>query len=451
VTQTPASLPLRTEAEYGTYARTSFPGSEARLQARRARRLRRARSGVARVASRAFRRVRATVTPAGWLLLATVGLAAFVGVPLGWMELAAAGVFAAALLLLSTTFLVGADAHEVDLELSDSRVVAGTEVRGHIVVRNTGRRLTLPGRIDIPVGAGLVDFHVPLLRAGQEYRESVIVPAYRRGVIDVGPVTTVKGDPLRILKREVRWPDVRTLYVHPVTTPIPSTSAGMLRDLEGNPSKIVVSSDISFHAIREYARGDSQRQIHWKSTAKTGTLMVRQYDESRRSRITAVLSLAASDYATEEEFEMAVSAAGSLGVRAIRDGRDVGLTVGAEVGESHSPESLISSLNVVSARTLLDDLAKVSASDAMTSLEEVCAITSATIASTSIAFVVCGSHVGLKRLQSAAMRFPLDVSTVAVVCNQEAPPAVKHFSNLTVMSIAVLEDLRQLMARGATA
>ena len=46
---------------------------------------------------------------------------------------------------------------------------------------------------------------------------------------------------------------------------------------------------MSFHAIREYAPGDSRRQIHWKSTAKTGQLMVRQYEESRRSRMAVVL------------------------------------------------------------------------------------------------------------------------------------------------------------------
>ena len=44
-------------------------------------------------------------------------------------------------------------------------------------------------------------------------------------------------------------------------------------------------------ALREYQPGDDLRHVHWKSTAKTGRLMVRQYEESRRSRMAVVLGL----------------------------------------------------------------------------------------------------------------------------------------------------------------
>ena len=69
--------------------------------------------------------------------------------------------------------------------------------------------------------------------------------------------------------------------------------------------------------------GDERRYIHWKSTAKTGTYMVRQFEETRRSHLVIALSLANADYANDEEFELAVSVAGSLGVRAIQDARTV--------------------------------------------------------------------------------------------------------------------------------
>ena len=63
-------------------------------------------------------------------------------------------------------FLFGARSYDVDLVLAHERVVAGDGVTGEIVVRNDGRRVALPGRLDIPVGAGLVEFGVPLLRPG---------------------------------------------------------------------------------------------------------------------------------------------------------------------------------------------------------------------------------------------------------------------------------------------
>ncbi len=51
--------------------------------------------------------------------------------------------------------------------------------------------------------------------------------------------------------------------------------------------------------------------------------MVRQYEESRRSRMAVVLAVAEAEYADADEFELAVGCAASLGLRAVRDARDV--------------------------------------------------------------------------------------------------------------------------------
>ena len=98
----------------------------------------------------------------------------------------------------------------------------------------------------------------------------------------------------------------------------------MLRDLEGQATRVVSNSDLSFHALRDYQPGDDRRHIHWKTTAKTGTLMVRQFEDTRRTHTAVALATEPDDYATEEEFELAVAAAASIGVQALRDER--GLT-----------------------------------------------------------------------------------------------------------------------------
>ena len=223
------------------------------------------------------------------------------------------------------------------------------------MVRNDGRRVALPGRLDIPVGAGLVEFGVPLLRPGHTVAQPLEIPALRRGIVTVGPATTVRSDPIGLLRREHAFEDVHELYVHPRTTSLPSTSAGLIRDLEGNPTRRLVDADMSFHAIREYAPGDSRRQIHWKSTAKTGQLMVRQYEESRRSRMAVVLAVAAAEYADADEFELAVSCAASLGLRAVRDARDVDIVTGAEIPRVvRGRLRAIRHIPAASRRTLLD-------------------------------------------------------------------------------------------------
>jgi hypothetical protein len=388
-----------------------------------------------------------TVTAAGWLTILVAALLP-VGLAVGWLELIAASAVAIVLLVLSIPFLFGAHSYDVDLSLDHDRVVAGTEVGGSVTITNTSKRIALPGRLDIPTGGGLTDVHVPLLRSGHSYVERVFISAARRGVIRVGPVTSVRTDPLGLLKREVAWVDVNELYVHPVTVPIPSTSAGFIKDLEGNPSAEVVDSDISFHAIREYQLGDARRNIHWKSTAKTGQLMVRQYEETRRSRLAIILSLDEAEYASPDEFELAVSIAGSLGARALRDSRDLALVVSEQIPEFiRKVVRSVRMLRVRTSRLLLDDLSAVEADPNVMQVEQVCSLATQVISDMSIAFALCGSNITPRRLQSLALKFPANVSVVAVVCDLQGTPGFRDLSGLTVMTVAILDDFKGLMAR----
>jgi len=399
--------------------------------------------------SAAVRWVLETVTPAGWVVIAVIALFP-IGLVFGWAEFIVAGSIGMVLMLLALPFLLGGRAYSVTFSMPVDRVVAGGEVTGTLRVTNVSSRLELPGRIDVPIGQGLTDVHVPLMRAGAVHEELVTVPAFQRGVIDVGPVTTVRTDPLGVLKREVAWADIHRLYVHPVTVPIPSTSAGFVRDLEGNPASDIVDSDMSFHAIREYASGDGQRNIHWKSTAKTGKLMVRQFEESRRSRLAVALSLRADEYATPDEFEMAVSAVGSLGIRAIRDGRDVAVFTSDDIPEfTRGSIRSIRTLNVVSTRTLLDDLSAISFSQRAMPIEDVCLFASQVIPDISIAFVICGSTMTASRIHSLALKFPPSVSIVAVLCDPTTEPRFRRLAGTGVLNIAVLDDFRSLLARKA--
>lgn len=407
------------------------------------RRLRRAASATARW-------VAETVTVAGWLMVVTAVVGLTAGLGWGIVELAAAGVAAVMLLALSVPFLFSARAYDVNLRLEHDRVVAGSPVEGTLVVTNIGSAPALPGRIDVPVGDGIVDVHVPLLRHGHEHTEQVVVPTHRRGVITVGPARTVRGDPLGILKREGSWDDVHTLYIHPVTTALRTTTTGFVRDLEGSASRSIVDADFSFHAIRPYAPGDSQRQIHWKSTAKTGTLMVRQYEETRRSRMVIALALGDDEHASDEEFELAVSAVASLGIRGIRDGRDVDVVVGGDVPEfARRRVRTIRELTTITARTLLDDLAGVERSEDVSPLRDAASLSAESHPDVSVAFLVCGSTLTPTQLQSAALAFPADVGVVAVVCSPEAEPGFRRLGSMSVLSIGLLDDLRQLLARAA--
>jgi uncharacterized protein (DUF58 family) len=405
----------------------------------------------ARLAS-AWATLASVVTPAGWLvgLWAVLGLA--VGLVLGWGEFLIGAAVALVLVVLATPFLLGKEAYEVEFSLEHDAVVAGHTAHGEIVVRSPKARLALPGRIDIPVGDGLVDFHVPLLRRGHQHTERIVIPARRRGVVDVGPATTTRSDPLNLLHREFHWADVKTLYIHPVTIALPSTSRGFIRDLEGIATRTVTTEDISFHAVREYANGDAQRHIHWKSTAKVGRLMVRQFDETRRSTICLVLDLDESSYASPEEFEIAVSVIGSLGVRALRDGRDVRAVVSGDVPQfAKASVRALRELRVSTPRGLLDDLSGVESGSAVADLPAITRMVAEAHVDTSLVFLATGSAAPLSRLQSAGLAFGPEIAVAAVVCDPAAEPSLHALGHSRVLTVGLLDDLRQLLAKGARA
>ena len=99
--------------------------------------------------------------------------------------------------------------------------------------------------------------------------------------------------------------------MHPrwaLAAPLPS---GFAKDLEGPTSDASPAGDVAFHALRPYQLGDDRRHIHWMSTARTGTLMVRHYVDNRRPTLGVLLDDSIAPY-DDAMFEVAVEIATSL-------------------------------------------------------------------------------------------------------------------------------------------
>jgi uncharacterized protein (DUF58 family) len=87
-------------------------------------------------------------------------------------------------------------------------------------------------------------------------------------------------------------------------------------------------------ATREYRRGDDLRRVHWRSTARTGELMVRREEQPWESRATVVLDTRAHAHRGEgptASFEWAVSAAASIAVHLRQAGYKLRLVTGTGV------------------------------------------------------------------------------------------------------------------------
>lgn len=399
------------------------------------------------------------VTPLGWGVVAASAAALAVGYGWGWGELVVVGWGLAILVALASAYLAGRGAGSIDLSLPVDRVAVGEAAEARLVARNPGRRRFAAARIELPVGDRVVSLTLPPLAHDAVFDERVAVPTRRRGVVEVGPVRTVRADPIGLMRREIEWSGVRLLHVHPRTIAVSPLSTGYLRDLEGTPTRDLSSSDIAFHALREYQPGDDRRFIHWRSSAKTGTFMVRQFEETRRSRMMVLLDLAADAYESPEDFELAVSAAASLGARAIRDARGISFVVPGRArpagrrpdGAAETrPGAGVRELPTASRDRLLDALCLVEVDPRATGLADAVRSAAESVTGVSLVFLVTGAARPVADLRQAASRLPAGVEGVVVRCAAEGEATARAIGALSVFGVGYLEDLRSIVARSAS-
>jgi uncharacterized protein (DUF58 family) len=93
------------------------------------------------------------------------------------------------------------------------------------------------------------------------------------------------------------------------------TNDAVLRRPSGDPTS-------GFQSLREYQYGDDTRLIHWPTSARAATLMVREFVDLRRHDFTVVIDTS-SDVATPDDFEEIVDAAASVAAFALRSGLDI--------------------------------------------------------------------------------------------------------------------------------
>ncbi|MEZ5340417.1 MAG: DUF58 domain-containing protein [Acidimicrobiales bacterium] len=150
------------------------------------------------------------------------------------------------------------------------------------------------------------------------------LPTGRRGVFPIGPLVISRADPLGLLRRDVVQSDADELWVRPRVVPTHPAPVGFAKDLEGPTNDLSPAGDVSFHALREYNIGDDPRHVHWLSTARTGTLMVKHFVDNRRPYLTVVVDASAESY-RNDGYEVAVDILASLGVSGLVNDQPVSL------------------------------------------------------------------------------------------------------------------------------
>jgi len=180
--------------------------------------------------------------------------------------------------------------------------------------RRAGRVISLPGK------------------SFRSWRSQTLLT--RRGVYSVGPLSVSSGDPFGLFRGTRRFGAPSSIIVYPPFYDLPHFTVPPANlPGEGRFRKRTHYVTPNAAGVREYVPGDSFNRIHWKSTARLGKLMVKDFELDPASDIWIVLDLQRSAQAgsgDDSTEEYGVKVAASVARHFLNQNRNVGLILYGE-------------------------------------------------------------------------------------------------------------------------
>jgi uncharacterized protein (DUF58 family) len=310
-------------------------------------------SGIAKIGTAAVGTRHVALSGRGRIFVAVGIISTLAGLILGVLDLQRVGVLL--LVLPIPAWLAVRQARSglrVGHSVSPPRTVVGSRAEVRLVLGNPHTFGTGPLKITETVPGGRpLRFSVAGVRGRQRRTVAYPLPALRRGRYTVGPTAVTASDPFGLVIADTRSTDTAELIVQPECVELaPLTLPIAWRDGATTLSHSVGVGGSDDASVRTYRHGDDLRKIHWRSTARSGALMVRQEERPWHGESLVLLDSRAHAFpisATETEsaaFEWAVSAAASIACHLAERGRRVVVVNGAGKLASDDRNSILDML-----------------------------------------------------------------------------------------------------------
>jgi len=148
----------------------------------------------------------------------------------------------------------------------------------------------------------------------------------QRGRWELGPALVKVTEPLGMMWASIPSGEAQSVPVWPLVVDLTAATGALM----GQADRVAMgartpSADDS--SLREYRDGDDLRRVHWKSTARRGSMVVRADEREGVRPATVLLDLPVNSVAAE----WAISACASIGASILATGHPVRL-VGAGIG-----------------------------------------------------------------------------------------------------------------------
>ena len=215
----------------------------------------------------------------------------------------------------------------------------GADFNEDITVFNDSRipklLLKLEENTDLPGYNNLMELN---LRSKSSLHWQTQVKCRRRGRYSLGSATITAGDPFGFFWRNHHAGEPRHLLVYPATMGLPLFDVSTPSNLGDSSSGwLIGQTGTNASGVREYVNGDSLMHIHWPSTARSGKLMVKMFDDGRAPSssedVYVVVDMHRASHqgqGDEGTEEYAVTVAASLVKKYMDRGLQVGLIISGD-------------------------------------------------------------------------------------------------------------------------
>ena len=298
------------------------------------------------------------LTPRGWTVAAVAAVTLVGGPVLGQRDILRVGVLLAVLLGVGAfAALRSRGSLTLESRPRPGVVEAGVPSRVRLSLRGTGRttgaRLLVEDTVPLTLG-GTPRLPVPLLADGEVLDLEHTLRSDVRGSFEVGPAVLRARDVLGLTESNQVLGDPVVVDVLPRVQELPELMLGDLGGSRGSSASASATTSPDDASIREYRVGDDLRRVHWRSTARRGSVMVRSDEHPGRPDVLLLLDDRADGHrgrGAASSLEWAVSAAASAAVHLHRRGHHVRLLHGGvlepvqQLDEASALRSLLRSLS----------------------------------------------------------------------------------------------------------
>jgi uncharacterized protein (DUF58 family) len=160
-----------------------------------------------------------------------------------------------------------------------------------------------------------VPVRVPRLARGGTTEVGYRIPTERRGLLAVGPLDLRRRALSGLAENRAALGGTVQVRVLPRILPVRGMPSGVRRGHAGAEER-VERGGTDLVGLREYVPGDDLRRLHWATSARTGTLMIREDADPSLAHLTVLLDDRAGSYPDADGMEEAVEVAASLAMAA---------------------------------------------------------------------------------------------------------------------------------------